>query len=216
MTLVDASGQPVAPARQGTWIKTYTGRQVWPLDFQPGDFDIKDIAWALSHLCRYNGHTRAFYSVAEHSFHVANEVARRLSTQEEYSELTPYGRNQVIMQALLHDAAEAYIGDMVRPLKRCAELAAFCRIEDELQSRIYASIGLPEQMHPLIKQVDTELLSIEGELLLGGTQGWSGLAEPPADFTPEIRGAAPHVMVEVFRKFYGRVYEALKRDRIVS
>lgn len=84
-----------------TWILTHTGRKFDPMHPRAEDVDPLDIAHSLAHLCRFNGHVRQFYSVAEHSVRVAQLVSRENK-----------------LQALLHDAAEAYIGDITRPLKR--------------------------------------------------------------------------------------------------
>src|SRR4051812_20612492 len=86
---------------RGDWMQTYTGRAFWPLDAQPEDVDPLDIAAALSMLCRYGGHVSRFYSVAEHCLLMSEAVAPEHA-----------------LWALLHDATEAYMGDMVRPLKR--------------------------------------------------------------------------------------------------
>lgn len=83
------------------WIQSYTGRQLWPLDSSPEDYCIEDIAHSLSCQCRYLGHTREPYSIAQHSVLVSHVVP---------SEHALWG--------LLHDAAESLIGDWPRPLKR--------------------------------------------------------------------------------------------------
>lgn len=60
---------------KGDWMQTYTGRRFWPLDPVAGDIEIMDIAHALSNQCRYAGHTRFHYSVAQHSVQVSENVA---------------------------------------------------------------------------------------------------------------------------------------------
>lgn len=82
------------------WIQTFTGKRFWPLDPRPGDVDIIDIAAALGKLCRYNGHCRRFYSVAEHCVLMAEKAPPRLRKA-----------------MLLHDAPEYVLGDFVRPVK---------------------------------------------------------------------------------------------------
>jgi len=89
--------------RRGDWMTTATGRKVWPLDLRPDEVDLEDIAIALSNLCRFGGRCRQFYSVAQHSLWVADQV----------KELRP----ELELCALLHDAAEAYVGDVVSPIK---------------------------------------------------------------------------------------------------
>lgn len=80
-----------APARLGDWMQTYTGRAFWPMDPRPEEVDAEDIAAALSMLCRYGGHVRRFYSVAEHCLLMSEAVAP-----------------QHALWALLHDAT-AYV-----------------------------------------------------------------------------------------------------------
>jgi uncharacterized protein len=92
----------ILPQRYGGWIQTISGGQFWPLDPRPGEVTIDDIASALSNLCRFGGHVAAgFYSVAQHSVLVALSLPHNLRKQ-----------------GLLHDAAEAYIVDVPRPIKR--------------------------------------------------------------------------------------------------
>jgi hypothetical protein len=86
--------------RKGDWMQTYTGLQFWPLDPKPEEICIEDIAHALSMMCRYNGHCQRFYSVAEHSVLVSLNVDQRFA-----------------LHGLLHDASEAYFGDIIRPIK---------------------------------------------------------------------------------------------------
>jgi hypothetical protein len=85
---------------RGGWMQTFTGRQFFPMDPRPEEVDPTDIAHALSLLCRYNGHVDRFYSVAEHCVHLSYVVPPEHA-----------------LWALLHDATEAYVGDMISPLK---------------------------------------------------------------------------------------------------
>lgn len=87
--------------RKGDWIQTVSGKQFYPLDPRPEDVDIRDIAHALSNMCRFTGHTKTFYSVAQHSVIASHVVDPKAA-----------------MLALLHDAAEAYMGDIARPWKK--------------------------------------------------------------------------------------------------
>ena len=90
--------------RRGGSILTYTGRTFWPLDPRPEDIDVRDIAHALSLQCRFSGHCREFYSVAQHSCLVAEAAAQ---VNLAYA-----------LPGLLHDASEAYLIDLPSPLKR--------------------------------------------------------------------------------------------------
>src|SRR5665213_153577 len=86
--------------RIGNWMQTYTGKQYWPCDPRPEEVFIIDIAHALSQMCRYSGHCIHFYSVAEHSV-LLSRYASTLETKK---------------WSLLHDASEAYITDIIRPV----------------------------------------------------------------------------------------------------
>ncbi|MBF0612521.1 MAG: hypothetical protein HQL55_15470, partial [Magnetococcales bacterium] len=91
-----AKAAPSGAARTpDNWIQTFTGRQFWPLAPVLEHIHVQDIAHALSLLCRFNGHCQKFYSVAEHSLHVATILP---------PELAGWG--------LLHDASEAYLADL--------------------------------------------------------------------------------------------------------
>src|SRR5690349_636686 len=108
---------------RGSWMQTFTGRQFYPLDPRLDEIDPLDIAHALSMICRYGGHTKHFYSVAEHCLLMSHAVA------PEYA-----------LWALLHDATEAYVGDMVRPLKH--HMPDYRQIEDNLMEVIAERFGL--------------------------------------------------------------------------
>lgn len=91
------------PPNRGPYIQTYTGKKFHPFDPKPEEICIEDIAHSLAHICRFNGHTEFFYSVAQHSLIVAHLL-------KDESPLTQ-------LLGLLHDAAEAYIGDIPAPIK---------------------------------------------------------------------------------------------------
>lgn len=130
-------------------MRTWTGRRIDPLTMTSADVDIKDIAHALARQCRYNGHTWGHLSVARHSLWVSDHL------------IDKYG---IVLGAagLLHDAAEAYVGDMIRPLKNHPALgAAFAEIEHHVEDAIAVRFGVVLS-DPLIKQADRYvLLNIE-------------------------------------------------------
>lgn len=144
--------------RRGNWIQTYTGRQFWPLDPRSEDVEIDDIAHALAMLCRFNGHTLEFYSVAQHSVIVSQTVAADHA-----------------LWGLLHDAAEAYIGDMVRPLKHDPQWVGddFMLAEQGIQMAIARKFGMRPWMPTEIADADARVLAAEARDMV---------AEPPADW----------------------------------
>lgn len=125
-----------------TCILTHSGIYFDLLDPQPADVSILDISRALSQLCRYTGHTVTHYSVAEHCVRMSHLV-------------TP-GR---ALAALLHDAAEAYVGDVARPLKRL--LPNYISIEHRVQSAVFRAFGLDDWMPRQIQDADRYMLAWE-------------------------------------------------------
>ncbi len=143
------------PARVGDWIQTFTGRQFWPLDPRSEEVCIEDIAHGLSLICRFGGQCREFYSVAEHSCHAAARAPRGLS-----------------FAALMHDASEAYIADVCRPLKRC--LHGYKEAETRILDVIGEKYGIKPDEFAAVKETDNRMLATEALALLpGGPQNWS-------------------------------------------
>ena len=136
-----------------TWILTNSGKHFDFADPQPDQIDILDIAQGLANECRYAGQCRVFYSVAQHSFLASQIVNPRLA-----------------IEALLHDAAEAYCKDIPRPLKYM--LPDYQAIEERVESAIRERFKLPAQMSPEVKRADLILLATERRDLM------------PADDTP--------------------------------
>lgn len=135
-------------------IETFTGVMFDLLNPTLDMIDIKDIAHAGSQLCRFTGHTKFFYSIAQHewagSFLVPKENA---------------------LEFLLHDAAESYVNDMSRPLKHMTECGIYYRpLEDRIQSLIRIKYGLPEVQTPIIHDFDNAMLLAEKEQLMGSTK----------------------------------------------
>ena len=139
-------------------IRTYTGAYVDILEPSPRDIDIRDIAHALSMVCRYGGHVNRHYSVAEHSYLVAQHVWRK------------YGDQKLALAALLHDSAEAYLGDMVNPMKRGTPAGEHYRvIEERWECAIelaYAELLDGYRLDdPRIKAVDKEIVDWEQTMI---------------------------------------------------
>jgi hypothetical protein len=145
MVAVKIGVGPTIMLRSGAW-----------LDFcapAKSEFTIDDIAHGLSNICRYSGQCSRFYSVAEHSILVSDTA-----TGFEF-------------EALLHDAAEAFLGDITRPLKQM--LPDYKRIEAEVERAILDRFGVNGPLPPQVKQADLRVLAAEQKQIMPeGTDGW--------------------------------------------
>jgi hypothetical protein len=125
-------------------ILTYTGKFINPLKATVDDIEFADIAHALSNLCRYNGHVSSFYSVAQHSVIVSEQFSIFTET---------YFRKW----GLLHDASEAYLGDVVAPLKYSGHYDFYLEAEERLMEVICDKFDLDLPMPEEIDIVDKKL-----------------------------------------------------------
>lgn len=155
--------QPPTPNTAMTWIGLAGGGRVDLLEPRPEQFAIEDIAIGLSRTPRFNGHTERFYSVAQHSL-LASELV--------YPEHA--------LAALLHDASEAYMADVNRPLKDL--LLNYREIESRLMTAIAERFGFAWPLPPAVKQIDDRLLVTEKRLLQPHGPAWDNFqGVPPLD-----------------------------------
>jgi len=126
-------------------IRTFTGKYVSPILITPDQVDIIDIAHSLSMQCRFGGHARRFYSVAQHSVHVADLV----------------NNSDLSLAALLHDASEAYMVDLPKPIKEL--LPDYVKMENRVMSAIGEKFGIPKEKFDSVKEADRIALEYEWE-----------------------------------------------------
>ena len=166
------------------------GRKFYPCDPRPDEVFIEDIAHALGNQCRFNGHTDCFYSVAEHCWHCSYQVP-----QED------------ALEALLHDAAEAYLGDLIRPLKMLPEVGGpYIRLEKQLEAVIAERFKLRYPWPESVKRADEAVITAEMEQIIehamkGDLHDASVMADIEIQCWPPPRAK---------RRFLDR-YEALSR-----
>jgi len=125
------------------------------------DFTIRDIAHALGNLCRFTGHPQRFYSVAEHSVH----CSRIVDPDHQFA-------------ALMHDAAEAFIGDIAKPLK--ALLPDYAVIEERVETAVLARFGLPAKLPHPVKVADMTMLRIEQAQAMDNADAWADIEDMPS------------------------------------
>lgn len=165
---------------KNAWVQTYTGRKWILLEPHPDRVNALDIAWALSMQCRYNGHCREFYSVAEHS------VRASWIVPEEFR-----------FWALMHDAAEAYLGDVVKPLKMLPGIReTYERMERETMTAIAERYGFDLPEPEQVRHADLVMLATEQrDLLPDPPDSWGRLPDP----LPET--IEPWTQVKAFERF---------------
>lgn len=163
-------------------IRTFTDKRFYLLDIKSEDINIRDIAHSLSHICRYGGHCNRFFSVGEHSIMCSGRGSDWLCR----------------MWGLLHDAAEAYIGDFTRPLKSMLRvdysygLMKISDYENHILRVIAAKFKLPLPIPDEVHRTDNALLHEEMEELWGNVV--------PKYYLDGVRSFIPNIR-EVERKF---------------
>lgn len=147
---------------KAAWVETFTGRQVFPLNPNVADIDLEDIAHGLSQICRFTGQTSEFWSVAQHSLLVDMLITA------DYGEAD----TEMRLAALLHDATEAYLSDIARPLKLC--MPQYKEDEARLESVIAKRFNIAYPWPKAIKMADTVALTIEAyELMPSKGREWN-------------------------------------------
>ena len=138
---------------------TFSGRRFDPLMMTPEDVVLEDIAHALSLLCRGGGQLKYFYSVGQHCINCMKEAeARGWSPRMQ-------------LACLLHDASEAYISDIIRPVK--VHLSNYMEIEEHIMDKIWQRFGLDElkeEENRRGKQIDDDVLKLELKVLIEGEE----------------------------------------------
>lgn len=146
-----------------SWMRTFTGGRFYVSEPERSDFKIEDIAHALANICRFGGHSKRHYSVAEHSLLVSRIIKAE------------GGMPLQQLWGLMHDATEAYLGDIPTPLK--ATLVGYSEREDQLMRIIAKRLGLPDHgettlLPKIVKIADRIALVTEARSIAHGTTDW--------------------------------------------
>ena len=185
-------------------IVTFKGEKFTPLDPDINQIQIEDIAHSLSLMCRANGHIDYFFSIAQHSINCAGEAkARGFSL-----------RIQLI--CLLHDASEAYLSDITRPVKQY--MSEYRKVEKNLQDVIYVKfIGEPltEEEFNLMNQIDNDMLVCELDTLMKKRKLYSQIPKLSSFPSFEYRNQT-EVETEFLKTYYGIMHAGLIQGKFID
>lgn len=179
-------------------ICTFTGKRFFLLDPVIKDIDIEDIAHSLANQCRWTGHCKYHYSVAQHSYYCSLIVPKRDA-----------------LYALMHDASEAYISDLSRPLKHYTPAGtAYMLQETIVMNAIKQRFGMPSKEPASVKLADNQMLLAERGQLMPDTE-WENkwwLANTEECEVPNIK-IRPWSTRHAKQMFLKRFNELYKRGR---
>jgi len=183
------------------YFTTYTGENIFPLNPDINQIHIEDIAHALSLLCRAGGHFDYFYSVAQHSVNCAGEAKARKYPA------------RIQLACLLHDASEAYISDIIKPIK--THLPDYLKIEQDFQNLIctkFLGDSLCEDEKVIIKQIDDNMLINEFNALMTRTNVFNTIpiltGKPSFDYRNH-----QETETEFLKVYYGIMHAGLIQGR---
>jgi len=164
------------------WIQTYSKIKFDALNPTPDMIDIRDIARGLALTCRFTGQCKEFYSVAQHSYYVSKLIEKKIKhnnqllikkyyTPEFYKQLYPTTMADhedvtplISLCGLLHDASEAYIGDIPSPIKRI--LPEYQEMEKKIMGVVCEKFSLPQELPKIVKEIDSSILTTEANYLM--------------------------------------------------
>lgn len=182
-------------------IMTASGQYYDFLNPDPDTFEIEDIAYALSNTCRYGGHCKPYYSVAQHCVYV--------------SQLVPA---EFALHGLLHDGSEAFVGDLPSPLKRLVgdEYKKLEKLAEDVIFEKFNVVNTPES-HRIVKEADLIALRTERDVLLPeGSEGdaWWWVVEEGIEVSS--LPIQPVSAEAAYSMFLNRFHELLWREKCAN
>lgn len=163
--------------RFGDWMCSFTGKRIYPLDPQYDDIDIVDIFHSLSSIARFNGHADWTYTVGEHSTMMFDHLMAELGlSQSDDARKWSEDHRRLLRTCLLHDASEAYLCDLVRPLKHSPLMSFYRALEEDWSRTISMKHDLIFPLPEVIKRHDNMALLAERRDIVSGASkaGWTG------------------------------------------
>lgn len=158
-----------------SFVHTFSGRWVNPLDLKPEDVDIVDVAHHLANQCRWTGACRKFYSVAQHSVLMSFQVAPEFA-----------------WEALHHDDSEYLLQDMAKPLKNDPALGRGYRSAERRIEQVIAEVfNVPASLSPEVKDADVRMLVTEAEQIMHGREDWEDFSTDVQPYSIKISPWSP-------------------------
>lgn len=189
---INDEGVFVSKDGKDTWLSTFSGTRVSVMNPKPEQIDIKDISVAIAKQCRFNGHCSRFYSVAEHCARGAS-LAYQL-----------YGK-EVAKEFLLHDATEAYMGDLIRPVKRM--IPKFEAMEQKFWEAISTKFNLPYIHSKEVHYLDNVMVVWEKQWLLPNSEPWPNLPDISSFNLPELVPVSWERAQEIYENMFYLLFE---------
>lgn len=189
-----------------SFMKTYTGKTFFVTEPERTDFNISDVAHALSNLCRFGGHTKHFYSVAQHAIMVSDIVGSLTDNDP-----------SLMLWGLMHDATEAYMIDLPTPIKNV--MPQYRKREDKLMDLLIVAFKLPphgeaKQLPEVVKKADRVALVTEArQLMRRGVSDWSVEYKTLKPYKVLISNMTPSEAKTAFLTRYSELLYKLKRKR---
>ena len=190
-----------------SFIKLHSGKRFYYDDVMTNEVDIEDVACGLAHACRYNGQLGIiddYYSVAEHSVHVSMKVEQELRDWDEVKAVPEDTIRLWSLCGLLHDASEAFMGDMVSPLKKLDTF--YKKKEAEVEALMARRFNTPFPFPRIIKEVDMKMFACEYPQVFPNDAEKIApfdIITIPHDGTWDDVTANPHPYPELELHFYG-------------
>jgi 5'-deoxynucleotidase YfbR-like HD superfamily hydrolase len=197
---LDAKGRK----RFGTWSQSFSGTEYWIMDPRPDEVNLLDIVMGLSNAARYRGQTKFFYPVLTHCILVSRAV-EDLAVIRGWSDALA---KEAAFEGLLHDASEAYLGDVARPLKRMRAMREYCRVEKLWEDAICTrfEINSTEATRNLVHEVDHRIVKDEVQVIMRDPDMWKR-KKRYLDLEPLGVGIPNWNQAEIVRNFYLRYNE---------
>ncbi len=156
--------------RLGAWSQSYSGERYWIMDPRPDEVHLVDIVMGLVNAARYRGQTMYFYSVLQHSVLVSQAV-EKLALERGWS----HKKTRIAaFQGLMHDASEAFLGDVARPLKRMRAMREYCRVEALWETAIFERFDVKPEIDTsaIVHEVDHRIVIDEIYALMADPNMW--------------------------------------------